>query len=38
MPINFSKISTSTSEQKIVEPIALFQSLKVADPTINDIE
>lgn len=37
MPINFSQISTSSSEKKIVDPIALFQSLKVIDPNINDL-
>ncbi len=37
MPIDFSKISKPKDSKRIVEPIELFQSLRVTDPAINDM-
>jgi Type III restriction enzyme, res subunit len=37
MPIDFSKIARPQDSKRIVEPIELFQSLRVTDPAINDI-
>ena len=37
MPIDFSKISKPKDSKRIIEPIELFQSLRVTDPAINDM-
>ena len=37
MPIDFSRISKPKDSKRIVEPIELFQSLRVSDPAINDM-
>lgn len=37
MPIDFSRISRPKDSKRIVEPIELFQSLRVSDPAINDM-
>ncbi|MGI8404681.1 MAG: DEAD/DEAH box helicase family protein [Thermomicrobiales bacterium] len=37
MPINFDSLSTDSPNQRIIDPLALFRSLKVKDPTINDL-
>ena len=37
MPIDFSKISKLKDSKRIIEPIELFQSVRVTDPAINDM-
>jgi hypothetical protein len=37
MPIDFTKISPITSSRRPIDPIELFQSLKVKDTAINDL-
>lgn len=35
--VDFSKIKTPTTESAVVDPIELFQKLKISDPGINDL-
>ena len=37
MSIDFSKISTPAGPKRIIDPIELFQSLSVTDPSVNDL-
>ena len=37
MPIDFTKISAIASTRRAVDPVELFQSIKVKDPAINDL-
>jgi hypothetical protein len=37
MPIDFSQFKASPKEQRLVDPIAIFQSLRVTDSSINDL-
>lgn len=37
MPINFNEIITESSDNDLVDPIEIFQGLKIKDPAINDL-
>jgi hypothetical protein len=37
MPIDFSKLKAPPKEERPIDPIALFQRLRVTDPSINDL-
>jgi hypothetical protein len=37
MPIDFSKFKPSAKEQPPVDPIAIFQRLRIKDSSINDL-
>jgi len=37
MPIDFSKLKAPPKEERPIDPIALFQRLRVSDASINDL-
>ena len=37
MPIDFSKFKAAPKAERSVDPIAIFQRLRVTDPSINDL-
>ncbi|HWN95602.1 MAG TPA: DEAD/DEAH box helicase family protein, partial [Methylomirabilota bacterium] len=37
MPIDFSKLKAPPKEERLIDPIALFQRLRVTDASINDL-
>ena len=37
MPIDFSKFKATPKIERVFDPIAIFQRLRVTDPSINDL-
>jgi|CZKV01.1.fsa_nt_gi tetratricopeptide (TPR) repeat protein len=37
MPIDFSKLKAAPKAERLIDPIAIFQRLRVTDPSINDL-